>query len=113
MVHILYKVNKMGEIILKHFAILRLLMACFLLYIALSHIELSSLSATLFWGTWLGFCWLVAGANFATVLTLTRPPVMEQEEVGQHKTSTRLNSSHVAISYAVFCLKKKNKGIRG
>src|SRR5207253_8331686 len=23
--------------------------------------------------------------------------------------STRLNSSHVAISYAVFCLKKKNK----
>jgi len=71
---------------MKHFAILRLLMACFLLYIALSHIELSSLSATLFWGTWLGFCWLVAGANFATVLTLTRPPVMEQEEVGQHKT---------------------------
>src|SRR5690625_6805143 len=30
---------------------------------------------------------------------------------GQHqdRKSTRLNSSHVAISYAVFCLKKKNK----
>src|SRR5690625_6128554 len=26
------------------------------------------------------------------------------------RKSTRLNSSHVAISYAVFCLKKKYKG---
>src|SRR5437660_9092597 len=28
---------------------------------------------------------------------------------GTDRKSTRLNSSHVAISYAVFCLKKKNK----
>src|SRR5690625_2724773 len=28
---------------------------------------------------------------------------------GQDRKSTRLNSSHVAISYAVFCLKKKTK----
>src|SRR5439155_3739459 len=28
--------------------------------------------------------------------------------VGKDRKSTRLNSSHVAISYAVFCLKKKN-----
>src|SRR5437868_14336078 len=28
--------------------------------------------------------------------------------IGDRK-STRLNSSHVSISYAVFCLKKKNK----
>src|SRR5690625_6391791 len=27
---------------------------------------------------------------------------------GPDRKSTRLNSSHVAISYAVFCLKKKN-----
>src|SRR5437870_11462238 len=27
----------------------------------------------------------------------------------QDRKSTRLNSSHVAISYAVFCLKKKNE----
>src|SRR5690606_4672052 len=27
------------------------------------------------------------------------------------RKSTRLNSSHVKISYAVFCLKKKNKSI--
>src|SRR5438045_4466745 len=30
------------------------------------------------------------------------------ERVGDRK-STRLNSSHLGISYAVFCLKKKNK----
>src|SRR5690625_6586158 len=30
-------------------------------------------------------------------------------EALQDRKSTRLNSSHVAISYAVFCLKKKNK----
>src|SRR5690625_5454607 len=28
---------------------------------------------------------------------------------GRDRKSTRLNSSHVAISYAVFCLKKKRK----
>src|SRR5437773_9742727 len=29
--------------------------------------------------------------------------------VTQDRKSTRLNSSHITISYAVFCLKKKNK----
>src|SRR5690625_1563423 len=29
--------------------------------------------------------------------------------IGADRKSTRLNSSHVAISYAVFCLKKKKK----
>src|SRR5690606_41660655 len=33
---------------------------------------------------------------------------LEAEQRGDRK-STRLNSSHVKISYAVFCLKKKNK----
>src|SRR5690554_7142410 len=32
-----------------------------------------------------------------------------QEAVSLDRKSTRLNSSHVRISYAVFCLKKKNK----
>src|SRR5699024_6164869 len=31
-----------------------------------------------------------------------------REHVVQDRKSTRLNSSHVSISYAVFCLKKKN-----
>src|SRR5690625_6002884 len=30
-------------------------------------------------------------------------------EMARDRKSTRLNSSHVAISYAVFCLKKKKK----
>src|SRR5258707_11113181 len=34
-----------------------------------------------------------------------------QVEVERDRKSTRLNSSHANISYAVFCLKKKNKNI--
>src|SRR5690625_5472099 len=35
-------------------------------------------------------------------------PYVNEELVGEgDRKSTRLNSSHVAISYAVFCLKKK------
>src|SRR2546427_5454070 len=33
----------------------------------------------------------------------------EGEVIGQDRKSTRLNSSHSQISYAVFCLKKKKK----
>src|SRR5439155_19152759 len=32
---------------------------------------------------------------------------LTEDEIDQDRKSTRLNSSHVAISYAVFCLKKK------
>src|SRR5690606_41185921 len=32
--------------------------------------------------------------------------------MGGDRKSTRLNSSHVKISYAVFCLKKKNKEVK-
>src|SRR5258705_10651801 len=32
-------------------------------------------------------------------------------ETGQDRKSTRLNSSHLGISYAVFCLKKKKTRI--
>src|SRR5258707_11920665 len=31
------------------------------------------------------------------------------KEIARDRKSTRLNSSHVRISYAVFCLKKKKK----
>src|SRR3712207_7828523 len=33
----------------------------------------------------------------------------QQPPVREDRKSTRLNSSHANISYAVFCLKKKNK----
>src|SRR5204862_5622173 len=35
--------------------------------------------------------------------------VIVDEAYGEDRKSTRLNSSHVEISYAVFCLKKKTK----
>src|SRR5690625_5552124 len=37
--------------------------------------------------------------------------LLELLAVQADRKSTRLNSSHVAISYAVFCLKKKNDHI--
>src|SRR5439155_3743255 len=39
----------------------------------------------------------------ATPIPINSPPS------ARDRKSTRLNSSHVAISYAVFCLKKKKK----
>src|SRR5207249_10372288 len=38
-----------------------------------------------------------------------RQPRDRAPVVGEDRKSTRLNSSHVSISYAVFCLKKKKK----
>src|SRR5690625_6917151 len=35
------------------------------------------------------------------------PDLPDWQFAGTNRKSTRLNSSHVAISYAVFCLKKK------
>src|SRR5436309_8863837 len=37
------------------------------------------------------------------------PPELLPERLDGDRKSTRLNSSHVKISYAVFCLKKKKK----
>src|SRR5712675_2250114 len=37
------------------------------------------------------------------------PSLPDREGFGRDRKSTRLNSSHGYISYAVFCLKKKNK----
>src|SRR5438445_3857586 len=37
------------------------------------------------------------------------PPADDEPAVVQDRKSTRLNSSHANISYAVFCLKKKKK----
>src|SRR5690554_7425890 len=36
-------------------------------------------------------------------------PTVAAIKAGQDRKSTRLNSSHVRISYAVFCLKKKKR----
>src|SRR5688500_19975663 len=42
------------------------------------------------------------------VIAATFPVGRLSGEVGTDRKSTRLNSSHLVISYAVFCLKKKN-----
>src|SRR3712207_8766268 len=38
-------------------------------------------------------------------------PVPDADQLSQDRKSTRLNSSHANISYAVFCLKKKKEPI--
>src|SRR5688572_31850900 len=44
------------------------------------------------------------------VIDLAREPVGQRRHTGDlDRKSTRLNSSHSQISYAVFCLKKKKK----
>src|SRR5207253_7892527 len=50
----------------------------------------------------------LAFATGRTVRMSLAPPHRIIERIEEDRKSTRLNSSHVAISYAVFCLKKKN-----
>src|SRR5699024_11664851 len=49
-----------------------------------------------------------------TTISLRPIPACTQSSIGRRdRKSTRLNSSHVSISYAVFCLKKKKSMIDG
>src|SRR5256885_9293966 len=51
---------------------------------------------------------LLVGSHRADEVVLDRE-VDRQPAVLLDRKSTRLNSSHLVISYAVFCLKKENK----
>src|SRR5439155_18745001 len=57
--------------------------------------------------------WLFTGAGrggFETARPIAEELLAVAERLGDRdRKSTRLNSSHVAISYAVFCLKKKKE----
>src|SRR3712207_8015641 len=44
----------------------------------------------------------------ADLLDLLLARQVAADDLGRDRKSTRLNSSHANISYAVFCLKKKN-----
>src|SRR5688572_32059077 len=71
------------------------------------------------WGLWAGAAAAVVVA--AILVTQWTPPRVPRGELAQvariageaelqtDRKSTRLNSSHSQISYAVFCLKKKNR----
>src|SRR5256885_8432271 len=54
---------------------------------------------------------LVAGGNARGRARLVDPggSAARAQQVEPDRKSTRLNSSHLVISYAVFCLKKKKK----
>lgn len=63
------------------YTILRLTFAGFLLYVAWPFIPVGTTPiAKGFWITWLTFLCFVIGGNLATLLQLTNPPVMEQEQ---------------------------------
>src|SRR5256885_4324285 len=47
--------------------------------------------------------------HFKNLVKLTPSLEKYKEEKKRDRKSTRLNSSHLVISYAVFCLKKKKK----
>src|SRR5690625_6281885 len=51
----------------------------------------------------------IIGISLGSSLTTTATIGVAFIGMGRDRKSTRLNSSHVAISYAVLCLKKKNK----
>src|SRR5262245_64906890 len=64
--------------------------------------------ATVGWANALGRYGIrVNGINPGTTLTDRVKRGVEAEAQAQDRKSTRLNSSHLGISYAVFCLKKK------
>src|SRR3712207_7385094 len=50
-----------------------------------------------------------AQPGIAQALRVQAVPLVVMILQGQDRKSTRLNSSHANISYAVFCLKKKKK----
>src|SRR5207302_10745421 len=59
-------------------------------------------------GTKRGGCWR-RWSRRQSRLRLAGPDYSSRRFTAEDRKSTRLNSSHVKISYAVFCLKKKKK----
>src|SRR5690349_22206473 len=53
------------------------------------------------------------GASVVAGLHRARRSAGDVVDCDRDRKSTRLNSSHVEISYAVFCLKKKKKNKKG
>src|SRR5699024_164749 len=56
-----------------------------------------------------GHIWIGTGSGVNVFASDSIYSISELEPLQKDRKSTRLNSSHVSISYAVFCLKKKKK----
>src|SRR5699024_11566483 len=56
-----------------------------------------------------GGLFLGQGDQVAAQVNSVLVALLGQGAIQEDRKSTRLNSSHVSISYAVFCLKKKNR----
>src|SRR5258707_15879738 len=56
------------------------------------------------WGLERGYCQMIGGKK---QIVEHLDPIFKSLAPGRDRKSTRLNSSHANISYAVFCLKKK------
>src|SRR5438876_9020061 len=58
----------------------------------------------------------ISTANYKKLIAspgsqIGHPPCRSTWRMSKDRKSTRLNSSHPSISYAVFCLKKKKDGV--
>lgn len=75
---------------MRNHALLRLLLAAFFLYIAWPQIpKAQSEAGLLFWGMWLVFFLIVAGANLAILLQLHPVKAVEQKEKMRRIRGTR------------------------
>src|SRR5699024_4188033 len=64
----------------------------------------------IFWKSFKNNLIIVAASVFGQIpIALGFALLLRKNGLFQDRKSTRLNSSHVSISYAVFCLKKKKK----
>src|SRR5256885_4030530 len=53
--------------------------------------------------------WALRAAGVRAIMANSNPETVSTDfDTSEDRKSTRLNSSHLVISYAVFCLKKKN-----
>src|SRR5436190_18464414 len=55
--------------------------------------------------------WRAVRQRLQQLLHADEPTLRDNRDLRSDRKSTRLNSSHTVISYAVFCLKKKNRSV--
>src|SRR5436853_1195230 len=61
------------------------------------------------WNVWDEFRKHIVDLHYDDLSTWVHEAGIPRDRIFRDRKSTRLNSSHLGISYAVFCLKKKKK----